>query len=161
MKIPQKLINITDFMLLGLCFALIYASLVYFIYPIELIREGTATEIFTRALGSAFFFGAFSGFISGMIAGMWVNREDHKSPIAVGIISGILTAIIGSAFFPIIGAMIRILYFGENPAVFFLEVSFLINYAVIGLTPGIALGIASGAAGGVLSGDIKLSLRAS
>ncbi|NHJ01981.1 MAG: hypothetical protein EAX86_07530 [Candidatus Heimdallarchaeota archaeon] len=159
MKIPQKFIFLTDFTLLGLLFALIFASLVYFIYPIELIREATIDEIFTRALGSAFFFGAFSGFISGLVAGIWINRSDYKSPIAVGILSGILAAIIGSAFFPIIGALIRILYFGENPEVFFLEISFLINYAVIGLIPGIAMGIASGAAGGILSGDIKLSTK--
>ncbi|MHA1972676.1 MAG: hypothetical protein ACTSW1_06780 [Candidatus Hodarchaeales archaeon] len=144
-----------DILCLGFFYALIYTALVFFVYPIELTTSG---NIIARALGSAFFFGAFSGFFAGIVGGIWVNRLNFKSPITAGLITGLLIAILGSIFFPFIGAFVRISYFGENPSEFLIEVFFLINYSLIGIAPGVFVGQITGIIGGILTGNVGTSI---
>ncbi|MHA1214514.1 MAG: hypothetical protein ACTSR2_07860 [Candidatus Hodarchaeales archaeon] len=144
-----------DILCLGFFYALVYAALVFFVYPIELSTSG---NIITRALGSAFFFGALSGFFAGIIGGIWVNRLNFKSPITAGLVTGLLAAILGSIIFPFVGAFIRISFFGENPSEFILEIFFLINYSLIGVAPGLFVGQIGGVIGGILTGNVGTSV---
>jgi len=112
------------------------------------------SELITRALGSAFFFGVVSGFFSGFIGSSWINRLEFHSPISIGLVTGIITVINGSLFFPFIGAFIRILYFGVNPADYTLEFSLLINYSMLGVGPGIFVASITGILGGMVAPDI-------
>ncbi len=140
-----------DIILLGLLYAIIYTCLVYFVYPIEI---GSGENVIARALGSAFYFGAFSGFFTGLIGGIWVNRLEFKSSITIGILIGLTSAILGSIIFPFIGSWLRIFYFGENPSDFIVEVYFLINYSIVGVAPGLFVGLIAGVIGGIFTGDI-------
>ena len=112
------------------------------------------SELITRALGSAFFFGAVSGLFMGFIGSFWVNRLDFHSSISIGIFTGLITVIIGSLLFPPLGVLIRIYYFGINPADFPAELSLLFNYSLLGLFPGILTSVIAGILGGMATGSI-------
>lgn len=143
-----------DFISLGIIYAVIFSCLIFFVYPIELARFNSLAELITRALGSAFFFGVVSGFFSGFIGSSWVNRLEFHSPISIGLVTGIISVITGSLFFPLIGAIIRILYFGVNPAEYIVEISLLVNYSMLGVGPGIFVASITGILGGMAAPDI-------
>jgi hypothetical protein len=142
-----------DIFLLGLLYMLIFTSLMYFVFPIEIREFASLSALISGAMGSALFYGVYSGLFTGIVGGFWVNRLNLESPINIGLFTGLFSAIIGSCFFPIFGALVRIYYFGINPAEFGLEISFLINYSLIGIIPGIFVGIISGILGGMLVDD--------
>jgi len=142
--------------LAGIVYVVIYTLLVYFVYPVDLI-EGN--NILSRVLGSAFFFGAFSGLFTGLFVGLRVNRLNLKSPLSSGMIAGLIAVIIGSLLFPIVGALTWIEIFGEDPSEFWINFSFLINFSLVGIWPGLFTGLATGALGGVLSSDISVATK--
>ena len=139
-------------LLSGIFYVIIYTLLVNFIYPVDNL-EGS--NILSRVLGSAFFFGIFSGFFTGIMAGLLVNRLNLKSPLSSGLKAGMLAAVVGSLLFPPVGAIVRIVIFGENPADLLLNISFLMNFSLIGIWPGIFVSFLTGSLGGALSSDIS------
>ncbi len=144
---------ILDIILFGIFYALIFAGLMYFVYPIESRNFTTFSELIATTLGSAFFYGAFSGLFTGTAASFWVNRRDYSSSITIGLYTGIFSAIIGSIFFPLFGALIRVIYFGINPVDWVLEIAFLVNLSIIGAFPGIFVSMIAGIVGGIIAAD--------
>jgi len=151
MAIPENRFFLTQILLAGLLYVSIYTLLAYFVYPVNL-TEGS--NVISRILGAAFFFGVFSGLFSGLFAGMRVNRLNLSSPITSGLIAGAISVIVGSILFPIVGALVRVNFFGENPADFNLIFVYLINLSLIGVWPGTFVSLFSGSIGGVLSSGI-------
>jgi hypothetical protein len=149
-----------DIILFGICYALIFAGLMYFVYPIESRNVASFSELIATTLGSAFFYGAFSGLFTGTAASFWVNRRDYRSSITIGLYTGIFSAILGSIFFPIFGAVIRVLYFGINPVDYGLEIAFLVNLSIIGIFPGIFVCMIAGIVAGIIAADFGKTLGA-
>ncbi len=158
MTIPEKRFFLTQILLAGLLYVSIYTLLAYFVFPVDLI-EGS--NVISRVLGSAFFFGVFSGLFSGLFAGMRINRLNLSSPITSGLIAGAISVLVGSLLFPVVGALVRVSVFGENPADFNLIYRYLINLSLIGVWPGTFVSLFSGSFGGVLSSGIAPAARES
>ncbi|MHA2245869.1 MAG: hypothetical protein ACXADY_12970 [Candidatus Hodarchaeales archaeon] len=150
----EKRKYLLDILLLSIVYALIFTTLIFFIYPIDLRQFSNFSELITAALGAALFFGAISGIITGFIASTWINRLEFHSQIAIGMISGMVVAIIGSILFPPLAAFIRINYFGTNPTEFVLEISLLINYSMIGVVSGTFTAAISGIIGGMMAPSV-------
>ena len=138
-------------LLSGILYVLIYTSLFYFVYPIDLTES---SNYLARILGSAFFFGAFSGFFTGLFAGIRVNYLNLKSPLSSGLKAGLISVIVGSILFPPFGAFVQVNIFGDKPSAFLLNLSYLTNLSLVGVWPGAFVGVITGALGGVLSSDI-------
>lgn len=158
MAISEKRFFLTQILLAGLLYVSIYTLLAYFVYPVNL-TEGS--NIISRVLGAAFFFGVFSGLFSGLFAGLRVNRLNLSSPITSGLIAGAISVLVGSILFPIVGALVRVNVFGENPADFNFIYLFLINLSLVGVWPGMFVSLFSGSLGGVLSSGIAPTNRES
>ena len=154
MSVRETRDYIAHILFAGFFYVIIYTLLVYFVYPVNLV-EGN--NILSRVLGAAFFFGAFGGFFTGIFAGLRVNRLNLKSPLSSGMKAGLLAVIIGSLTFPIIGAFTSVNIFGESPDQLWLNISFLINFSLVGIWPALFTGLVSGALGGVLSSDISVA----
>lgn len=135
----------------GIIYVLIYTSLLYFVYPVNLTES---SNYLASILGSAFFFGAFSGFFTGLFAGIRVNFLNTKSPLSSGLEAGLLSVIIGSILFPPFGAFVIVNIFGERPSEFLFNLSYLANFSLVGVWPGAFVAVITGGLGGALSSDI-------
>lgn len=147
-----------DIILFGICYALIFAGLMYFVYPIESRNVASFSELIATTLGSAFFYGAFSGLFTGTAASFWVNRRDYQSSITIGLYTGIFSAFLGALFFPLFGALIRVMYFGINPGDSSLEIAFLVNLSIIGAFSGTFTCMIGGIIGGIIAANFGKTL---